>query len=190
MKVRIAIRMLRRACIVLHMLVFGVAAAGASPSGGPTTAVDHEATEFLRLVAPYRLDELEALRTSAPDEYRQRVVNLADRKRQLDDLRRADPARYKLRLDELTMEQQSQYLGEQYRKAKSPEERERLKSELASLLDKLFDVRGQSKAADVRDLEMEIDRLKKALADRQKNKTEMVKARLEELLGERMTPEW
>ncbi len=190
MKTAFAIRMMRRVCLVLHMVVAGMAAAGDAPPGGQSAAVDHEAEEFLRLVAPYRLEELEALRTADPEQYRQRVANLADRKRQLDDLRRADPARYKLRLDELTMEQQSQHLGEQYRKAKSPEEKERLKSELASLLDKLFDVRGQSKAADVRDLEMEIDRLKKALAERQKSKAEILKARLEELLGEKTTPAW
>ncbi len=63
-------------------------------------------------------------------------------------------------------------------------------NELAALLDRLFDIRGQNKSAEIRDLEAEIDRLKKALVERQKTKREIVRARLEELLGEKTTPEW
>ena len=190
MKTLIAVRVMGRMGLLVCMVVFGVVAATVAPAEGPSTAAEHEAAEFLRLVAPFRIGELDALRKSNPEEYRQWVANLADRKRQLDDLRRADPTRFQLRLDELTLEQQSQHLGEQYRKATSPQEKERLKSELATLLDRLFDVRGQTKAAEVRDLETEIDRLKQSLAERQKKKAEMVKIRLEELLGEKITPEW
>lgn len=152
--------------------------------------VEAKAVALLNLVAPFRLADLEALKKANPQDYKQRVANYADRMRQLEELQQIDPERYKLRLDEMTLEQKSIYLGEQYRKEKSAEERARLKTELAALLDHLFDIRGKNKATEIRNLEAEIARLKEALAERQRSKKEIVRARLDELLGEKTIPEW
>lgn len=155
-----------------------------------TPEMEQEALEFIGLVAPFRLEETKALRMFNPEEYHRRLMEVLGMKRKLDFLKRNDPDRYQLLLQETKLDQQSQNLAEQYRKAKAPEEKSRIKQELKSLLDQLFDIREKNKEAEIHHLEEDLNRLKSTMTERRKNKAQIVTARLEELLDERTSLKW
>lgn len=147
--------------------------------------VEREVMDFLQMIAPYRVEDLKALKSANPGEYHRRIVEILGVKRDLDLAKQQDPARYDLKLNEVKMEQKSHYLSEQYRRAKADEEKNGIRKELRTLLDQLFDVKEQNREAEVKRLEQELARLKSTMIERKRNKDQIVSIRLEELTGER-----
>jgi hypothetical protein len=152
--------------------------------------MEKEALEFLQIVAPFRVEEIKALKSINPPEFHERIVEILGVKHHLDFVKRNDPERYELMLQEAQMDQKSRQLSEQYRRTKTTEEKARIKLELRTLLDRLFDIREQNKQGEIKHLEEELARLKSTMAERRKNKSQIVTGRLEELLDEKSSLKW
>lgn len=153
-------------------------------------AAEAEALEFVKIVAPFRMDQLRILKAADPGEYRQRILDIFHQKRRLDLVRQTDPVQYESLLKETKLDQKSQNLSEQYRRARTQEEKARIKAELTILLNELFDIREQNKQGEIKHLEEELARLKGTMAERRKNKSQIVTSRMEELLDEETSLRW
>lgn len=151
---------------------------------------EKEALEFVKIVAPFRLDDLKNLKTFDPREYQARLMDILHNKDRLDMVKRNDPDQYQSMLEEAKLDQQSFQLSEQYRKANSPDEKQRIKSQLTDVLNQLFDVREKNKQGEIKHLEEELARLKSTMTDRQKNKNQIVTERLKEMLDEMDSLKW
>lgn len=158
------------------------------PAMGPEA--EQEALDFVQIVAPFRVEELKTLRAVNPPEFQRRITDVLLHKRKLDFVKRKDPEQYERLLREAKLDQESQGLAEEYRRAKNPEEKNRIKQELKTLLEQLFDVREQNKQGEIQHLEEELARLKSTMTERRKNKPQIVTARVEELLDEKGSLKW
>lgn len=80
-------------------------------------------------------------------------------------------------------------LAAKYKSSKK-NEKEKIKSELRSELEKLFVQKENRRRDEVESLQKELVELQKSLAARQKNKTQIIERRLQELLSEKEYLEW
>lgn len=94
------------------------------------------------------------------------------------------------RLKKMTeLEIETESLGLEYRKADKAE-REKIKSDLQSKLNDLFELRESNRQEEVKDLEDRLTELKRTLSERRKNKDKIISNRLSDLTGEDEATEW
>ncbi|MGC3972430.1 MAG: hypothetical protein QM775_35325 [Pirellulales bacterium] len=103
----------------------------------------------------------------------------------LDRLKEADPEMYPFAKDDSESEQKSFELSEQYRRAKNSEERERIKKELAGVVENHFDVRQSRRELELSRLQEQIGRMRESLDKRLKDREVLIQQRIAELTGER-----
>lgn len=151
---------------------------------------EKEALEFIQIVAPFRLDNLKKMKQFDSREYQRRLMDVLQTKMQLDLLKQTDPDQYQSRLDEIKMDQESNRLGEEYRKAGSQQEKDKIRMNLKAVLDQLFDIREKNKQFEIQHLEEQLAKLKGTMADRKKNKEQIVQNRLEDLIDEGNSMKW
>jgi hypothetical protein len=97
-------------------------------------------------------------------------------------LEQDDPQMYQLMVEDNRLDREALALARQVREAKS-EEREKLRAELAVVVNKHFDVRQQRRELSLKRMEEELKRLKDAMESRAKGRDEIVQKRLTELVG-------
>ena len=102
---------------------------------------------------------------------------------ELSRLERDDPEMHKLVAEDMRLEQACLDLANQVRSAK-PDQREKLRSELAVQVNKHFEVRQQRRELQLRRMEEELKRLREAIESRNKGRDEIVERRLLELVGD------
>ncbi len=87
------------------------------------------------------------------------------------------------------LEVKTEMLAEKYKHTKGAEQSD-VKAELINKLGELFEFKEQERRKDVQELEQKLSELKKSLDVRQKNKEEIIRRRVEELLGTDKYLEW
>ncbi len=137
----------------------------------------------------------ERAQTLAMDEERQHLLLKMDleRLRREERLRRAemdDPARFERDKKIAVFERQSRELAGSYSKAHDEAARKTLRANLAEIVTKLFDLREQNRQEEVRRMETDLKRLKDTLVQRQKNRTNIIERRIQQLTGEAGSFEW
>jgi hypothetical protein len=98
-------------------------------------------------------------------------------------LEQDDPEMYRLLVEDNRLDREAQALARQVRAAKS-DEREKLRAELAVIVDKHFEVRQQRRELSLKRMEEELKRLREAIESRTKGREEIVQKRLTELIGD------
>lgn len=155
---------------------------------------EQEREEAMGFIKKYggdlRLRILEGLKWSAPLEYEHHLRRSLMKKRDLERLMETNESLYHSLLEILELERRSFDLAEKYRDTESEEEREVIKGELREILSRGFDLKQNERGERIKNLEQEITKLKNELDDRAENKDEIVKRRLESLLGEDRYLEW
>jgi hypothetical protein len=102
---------------------------------------------------------------------------------ELDRMRRQDPEGFKLLQGDMDMERQSRELAEKYRAAEGPK-KEDLRGQLKVLASKHFEVRQGRREHEVKRLEEQLDRLRSSVKDRAARRDDLIRRRLQELMGE------
>ncbi|MDX1947992.1 MAG: hypothetical protein SFU86_21515 [Pirellulaceae bacterium] len=100
----------------------------------------------------------------------------------LERLQRDDPEMYALLAEDMKLERETQELARKYREAKA-EDREKLKTELGVKINQHFDSRQKRRELQLTRLEVELKRLREAIASRNQSRDEVIKKRLGELIG-------
>jgi hypothetical protein len=106
----------------------------------------------------------------------------AIRPSELERMAEDDPEMHKLVLEDMRLEEASLDLANQFRAAK-PEDREKLRADLAVQVNKHFDVRQQRRELQLKRLEDELKRLREAIESRTRGRDEIVQKRLIDLVG-------
>jgi hypothetical protein len=94
-----------------------------------------------------------------------------------------DPEMHKLVMEDMRLEEASLDLANQFRTA-TPENREKLRADLAVQVHKHFDVRQQRRELQLKRLEDELKRLREAIESRTRTRDEIVQKRLIDLVGD------
>ncbi len=88
------------------------------------------------------------------------------------------------------LEVASKALVVKYQNSKNSDTKTKLKSQLIKTLNKLFELKEENRRNEVKELEEELKELRKSLRIRMENKDEIIKRRVQELLGEDDYLEW
>jgi hypothetical protein len=97
-------------------------------------------------------------------------------------LQQSDPEMFKLQQKDMDLERESRQLASQYQGAEK-EEREKIKKEVANVVDKQFEVRQERRKLELKRLEEELKRLHEIVDLRAKARKELTDKRVSELIG-------
>lgn len=97
-------------------------------------------------------------------------------------LQRNDPEMYKLQRADADLDQRTRELAVQYRQA-AKEQREAIQKDMEKLVGEHFDVRQERRMLEIKRLQEELKRLQESIDKRKAAREQIVKNRVEELLG-------
>ncbi len=138
------------------------------------------ATEFEPDTARRMAEMLESKRI---DEVNRLANDVRRRMDEMNEMREANPEEFKRRRDLAGMERTTWSIAEKLRKA-GEADRAPLKVELMASLNRLFDIREESRARELEELEQRVAELRRALEKRKENKSKIVEKRAQDMLGD------
>ncbi len=138
------------------------------------------ATEFEPDTARRMAEMLESKRL---DDVNRLANEVRRRMDEMNELRESNPDEFKRRRDLAGMERSTWSIAEKLRKA-GEADRATLKTELMASLNKLFDIREESRARELEELEKRVAELRRALEKRRENKSKIVEKRAQDMLGD------
>jgi len=98
-------------------------------------------------------------------------------------LEQDDPEMHQLLVEDNRLDREAIALARRVREAKSTE-REKLRADLAVVVNKHFDVRQQRRELSLKRMEEELKRLREAIESRSKGRDDVVQRRITELVGD------
>jgi hypothetical protein len=155
-----------------------------------TPEQEEEVIAYLRKARPDRVDHLLDLKGKRPGLYRSFLSRAYREMRYLNRLKEDDPERYEQVAQEKKFEEEARLLAKKYRDSEDENEKVRLREDLKTLLDKLFDYRQMNRQFEIEKLEKRLEDLKDVNERRLANKEEIVERRLDEMLGTKRELEW
>lgn len=159
------------------------------PMRTPPSAEDREkAVVWMKENEPTRLERLNEIRQSHPEEYERAMMQVAMEVRDLLTMKQNDPKRYERRMAQRKLDYRATELAEKIRGAGPDQEMAAERKELKDVLGKLFDLREEDREQELKRLEEELSRLRETMAKRKESKDKIVERRMDELLGEGL--EW
>jgi hypothetical protein len=146
--------------------------------------------EFFTAIDPDIAEQLNRLKHNAPAVYIERMQELYRNMHFLERLKKEDPDRYKQAVELRKLEAKSHQLARQYQESESENEKETIKKELRTVLDRLFDLKELEKEEEIKRIQNDLERLQKGVAERRANKQQIVKLHLEHLTGKAHLYKW
>lgn len=155
-----------------------------------TPEQESETLKYIQEINPDKFDEVSTCKQIRPERYK-RIMSRAFREmRFLKELKVKNPKRYERVLNEKKLDQESRELARQYRNTEDEAEKNQIKKELEALLYELFNLRQINRKDEIDKLEKKLSELKKINQKRLANKNEIVRMRLQRMLGEEKGMEW
>ena len=155
-----------------------------------TPEQEQEAIAYIREVDPGQAERLVRLKAKDPARYMEALNRGLNEKRRLQRWKQEDPARYEQEVEIRDLERQSHELAEAYRKGANEKERGEIRPKLSALTARLIDLREDRRREDVKRMERDLERLRRILTERQKNREQIIQRRIAQLLGEAEAMEW
>ncbi len=90
----------------------------------------------------------------------------------------------------MMLESRSMELSSLFKENKDPEKQKKIEQELGGVVAQLFDLREAQRERDITRLESDLTQMKKKLDERRSHKEEIVRKRLDQLLGKKDDLEW
>lgn len=151
---------------------------------------EEETLEYLKEFHPDQAGDLLLLKARRPERYWTVLSRAFREMRYLEGLKEKDPERYERVSREKKLEREAWNLSRKYRQTEDDNEKVRLREELKSLLDQVFDYRQMNRQEEIEKLEKRLAELKENNQRRLANKNEIVQRRLKQLLGDEKGMEW
>lgn len=155
-----------------------------------TPEAEKQALEYIQQFNPKEAEELGRIKFIHPERYAERLRHALLEKHHLERLHKDDPARYEREIKIRELERQTYELAESYRQAQDEATQKTMRSNLANVVAQLFDLREMNRQEEVKRMEAELKRLKETLAQRQKNRAEIIERRVQQMTGEAGAVEW
>lgn len=140
-----------------------------------------QAVDVIKKYDPKFAETLKELKTSAPRKYKH-VLRSSSRilfKHIAGDSEKDG-------VETIKLEYETRELGFKYKKASSAKKKT-FKKQLNTKLSRLFDLRAKGQEARLKNMEKNIEKLRAKLKDRKANKSQIVKSRIDEIMGEGYT---
>jgi predicted RNA-binding Zn ribbon-like protein len=137
---------------------------------------------FVNENLPWYKPELERLRDSEPDHFRQVCRHLRFEVAQLRDLKKRDPEGFRKAIEEKQLRFRAQDLAAKARAATDPTEREAMVQELRRVIERLFDAEMATRQAQIGQLNERLNDLRQELAQRAANREQIIQTRVEDAL--------
>ena len=156
------------------------------PMQPPRILTDEEKAELLKTLKteePELYNELTRIKQDIPERYEMMLRQIAQRQRDLENLKQRDPEAYQDALEIQKLEVKERSLTRQYREAQSNEERTKIEQELMLILSELFDLSLTRRQQEVKRLEEEIKRVKQEIQKRKDNKDAIIQKHFDEITG-------
>jgi hypothetical protein len=153
---------------------------------------DADVAEILAFVdenMPWQRPELDRLRTSNADQFRQVCRHMRYEVAQMKELKSHDPEAFRKAIEEKQLRYRAQDLANKARATADSTERAELSEELRKVIDKLFDVELATRETQISQLEGRMDALREELKTRSANRQQIVKTRLDDMLKGKKEPE-
>jgi hypothetical protein len=146
---------------------------------------DEEIAKILAFVSedmPWLKGELEKARDADQPRFRQMCRHLRFDIAQLEKLKAADAAAFRSAIEERRLRYLAGELAARIRAATDPKERETLREDLRKQVDQLFDIETANRNATIRQIEAELESLRKAIKDRIGARKDIVEKRVDDLV--------
>lgn len=154
------------------------------------TELDEEAEKFLKELDPERLERMRHLREMDPPAYMKLFEETQRERMKLRELKERDPQRHEQVIHERRMETEIGSLAMQCRKSQDAAEKEELKKQIKTKLEKLFDLREAQRETEIKRLEEQLTKLKEKMKVRKDNRGKIIERRQKDLLGEEDNLGW
>ena len=159
--------------------------------GTPVTeAEEQEALAFAETMHPGGVDWLDRLKTRSPDRYNMVIRSILFKRAQLNELRSVDSLAYNREVRSMQLWGEIRSHVRRYRRATDEDARTAIRTALVPLVDELFELRESDKRNEIERLARELERLRSVVAQRRANKADIVRRKVDELLGEVEEMEW
>ena len=149
-----------------------------------------EVIQFFKPIIPLKIKRIEQMKVKRPERYEKAIFNLLKKKRKLEKLRGDKPMEYQERVDEMKMENRIEESARQYRNSNDSKEKKSIMTQLHPLLEKQFEVREKGRVLQIQQMEKNLEKLKKTLEMRKKNRDKIIKKHLDKITGEGENLEW
>ncbi|MBI5818074.1 MAG: hypothetical protein HZA88_03735 [Verrucomicrobia bacterium] len=153
----------------------------------------HHAEAFKEFAEPLK-DRIELARKLYQEkrfeEGRDMLRGIAMQAREMNELKRRDPERFRQQQQMAEMERQTVELGQKIRRATDEDIKKAAATELKEVLTKLFDLRQQERERNLQQLEREVKEVREALEKRKAKRDEMIQRRFDQLTGKTELMEW
>jgi uncharacterized membrane protein YccC len=146
--------------------------------------------EFLREYDPRVLQQLKKIQAERPGEFGQRLSGEWRRLAQLMVLRVKDPKLFDALIKHRDLSRESRELASSVRAAKTEEEKEALREELAENLNQIYDLQQEMWEEKIAALEKRLNELREMLEKRAQHRGEIIERRIKELTGEEEYLNW
>lgn len=140
-----------------------------------------ETTEWLAEYAPGILEDIEAIRKLSPRMHEEILIIASEEVAMAEEFRELAPKEFDGFLEIAGLEVRSELLALHYQNAKTAKEKTRIKSELQSMAEKIFDAHLTEHNKMVEEIEAELKELKQTGKVRAKNRDRIIERRIEEL---------
>jgi hypothetical protein len=174
--------------------------AGTAPRGGVVmepedlARAEEKYFEFLEENMPSEAEEIEAhlgkLRERNPELYRRRIGRVSHSTRRMQLMKEKNPERFEDHIQMMRQEMKCRELTKAYRQAETDREKEKIEAQLKKSLEALFDKKLAENEVRVKELEKKIIELKERAVERKKDKDEIVRRRLDNLIAREKGLEW
>ncbi len=144
---------------------------------------EQETLEWISGIDPDLAQSYRELKTEAPKQYRSLMRNAFFTMKRMERIRRRSPERYEHQKKIHVMEARTRILGIKFRRSEDEREKDKIRDEMRTMLDTLFDLREKDRQAEIKRLEKELARLRESLTLRRKNKDRIIERRIDELTG-------
>ncbi len=142
-----------------------------------------EIQAFIQEFFPERAQRIASLRKRAPEIYRERRQRIVREAKHLMKMRQEDPALFLIHVDEIRSRYRVQELAKAWKEA-SADDRPAIEKTLRETLNRVFDLRQETKAADLDRLLKRVEELRTSLEDRLEDREKLIEERLEKLTSE------
>jgi hypothetical protein len=151
------------------------------PPGEPPLPSAQETIAFLESRLPETHADLQQLRQREPEAYAQEVRNLGHLVRHYRELENNAPELAAGMLRAHRLDRQCRQLAEKIRSAADEPEKGRLKTQLQTTLDEIFELRMAERELEVQHLERELNHIRTLLDTRRQAKTQIIDRRMRDL---------
>jgi len=141
-------------------------------------------------INPAMAERFQKMRQEQPESFRREMPRISQGMRELMELKRNNPQEFEGRVKDFNLQTECEMLGDRIRSTSDENERKDLTKKLQENLKNLFDVRLERMKRDRDNMRRELERMEKTIAEREKNREDLIGKRLERMTGKGKMEEW